>query len=75
MTMAKSKAVLASESKSFFAAGAFKDASLLLAEIRESDPHNQYVQLGDGTIHVVELDEKGDAKRDKHGERVTKAIE
>jgi hypothetical protein len=44
---------LAKESKKHFAVGEFKEASLLLKQIREADPWGKYFQDGDGTIVKV----------------------
>lgn len=66
----------AKECKKHFAVGEFKQASLLLQEIREADTANTYVQKGDGTIHVVEKNEDGTPKLiPRTEEYATKAVE
>lgn len=70
-------AVLVKESKKHFAVGEFKEASLILQQIKEAQTFYTYVQKGDGTIHFVEKEDDGTTdKIDKRtGEFVTKAVE
>lgn len=65
----------AKESKKHFAVGEFKEASRLLAEIRENEPDEKFVQLGDGTLCRVEKAEDGSFKTDpKTEEFVVQAL-